>query len=309
MIPKITRLILTIGTCLLAHSAAAQEQERSWHLGIALGQGSRENPLISGEDIDINAVIDFSWYGDKFFFDNGDLGFTFLEQRNYSFSLIATINNERNFYNYLTGRQLSLDSLLDNKFGFGSSLTGPSDATTVIDPGTGKPEILPADPDVIQIASDPAQQNRDVALPDRDFALNSGVEFLYVSPMGDIQAQVLTDISSVHDGQEAWLSWSYPWFTHNGQFNLTLGAEWKSGDLATYYYGVTPEESFTGRPAYETGSGTNTFIRFSARHALTEHWHIAGVVEREFLSYAIRNSPIVDASHVDTWFLGLYYSF
>jgi outer membrane protein len=120
---------------------------------------------------------------------------------------------------------------------------------------------------------------------------------------------VLTDVSAVHHGQEAWLSWSYPWFTHNGQFNLTLGAEWKSGNLATYYYGVTPEESFTGRPAYATGSGTNTFIRFSARHALTGHWYLAGVVEREFLSAAISNSPIVDSSHVDTWFMGLYYSF
>jgi outer membrane protein len=300
-----TRFFLLLATSLLVPSALGQD-ERSWHLGIALGQGSRENPLVNGEDIDINAVIDFSWYGEKFFFDNGDLGFTFREERNFSLSLIATVNNERNFYNYLTGRQLSLDSLLDNNLGFGSSITS---AEPVIDPETGK--IVGLKPDVIQVPPDvdTTRLNEDTELPDRDFALNSGIEFLYISPLGDVQAQVLTDVSSVHDGQEAWLSWSYPWFTHNGQFSLTLGAEWKSGDLITYYYGVRPEESFASRPAYETGSGTNTFIRFSARHALTEHWHLAGVVEREFLSSAIRNSPIVNTSHVDTWFLGLYYSF
>jgi len=88
-----------------------------------------------------------------------------------------------------------------------------------------------------------------------------------------------------------------------------LGAEWKSADLITYYYGVSEDESFIGRPAYESGACTNTFIRFSARHALTDHWHLAGVVEREFLSSAIRNSPIASSSRVDTWFLGLYYSF
>jgi outer membrane protein len=248
MIPSISRFVLTLAACLATHAAFAREEERSWHLGIALGQGSRENPLISGENIAINAVIDFSWYGDRFFFDNGDLGYTFLEKRNFSFSLIATVNNERNFYNYLTGRQLSLDSLLDNRFNFGTSITDSTAGTTVTDPDTGKVDVLPDGPGITGLLPDPARQNQDVALPDRDFALNSGMEFLYVSPMGDIQAQILTDVSALHDGQEAWLSWSYPWFTHNGQFNLTLGAEWKSGDLATYYFGVTPEESFNGRP-------------------------------------------------------------
>ena len=307
-IPTIEALLF-VAACVPGFNISAQEEERSWQLGIALGQGSRDNPLINGEAIDINAVIDFSWYGEKFFFDNGDLGFTFLEERNWAFSLIATLNNERNFYNYLTGRQLSLGSLLENNFSFGSSITSSTDGTTVIDPETGKITISAPPPDLVSDSINITDLNKETELPDRNFALNGGIEFLYISPLGDIQAQVLTDASSTHDGQEAWLSWSYPWFTHNGQFNLTLGAEWKSADLITYYYGVSEDESFIGRPAYESGAGTNTFIRFSARHALTDHWHLAGVVEREFLSSAIINSPIASSSRVDTWFLGLYYSF
>ena len=40
-------------------------------------------------------------------------------------------------------------------------------------------------------------------------------------------------------------------------------------------------------------------------------WHVSlvGMVEREFLSNAISNSPIVDKADVDTFFAGLYYQF
>jgi outer membrane protein len=151
--------------------------------------------------------------------------------------------------------------------------------------------------------------NLNTELPDRDFALNSGLEFLYISPWGDIQAQALTDVSDTHNGQEAWLSWSHPWYTYSNEFTLTLGAEWKSSKLVSYYYGVRPEEAFPGRDFYEGGSGTNGFIRFAARHAFSRHLHLVGMVEREFLSSAISKSPVVDASQVDTFFAGLLYQF
>jgi outer membrane protein len=151
--------------------------------------------------------------------------------------------------------------------------------------------------------------NQNTELPDRDFALNGGVEFLYISPWGDIQAQLLSDLSSTHDGQEAWLSWSRPWYTRNNEFTLTLGLEWKSSKLVSYYYGVREDEAFSGREFYEGGAGTNSFVRFAARHAFSPNWHLVGMVEREYLSGAISDSPIVDDSKVDTFFAGLFYQF
>src|SRR5690606_2079575 len=156
---------------------------------------------------------------------------------------------------------------------------------------------------------DPDYLNASTELPDRDFAFNGGLEFLYISPLGDVQAQLLSDLSSTHNGQEAWLSWSKPWYTPNSEFTVTLGLEWKSDSLVNYYYGVRPEESFTGRPEYQGAAGTNRFVRFAARHRLGEHLSLVGMVERGFLSNAISNSPIVDRSDVDTFFAGLYYQF
>src|SRR5688572_11134 len=125
-------------------SASAQDSERSWDLGIALGAGQRSNPLVNGEDIDINAVIDFTWTGRKFYFDNGDLGYTFVERRAWSFGAVATFNNERNYYNYLTGQELGLESIVRSNF-------APSpDKTT---PENGSDEKKPSD-DQILIAED-----------------------------------------------------------------------------------------------------------------------------------------------------------
>lgn len=301
-------LLLCLGLC-GAGIASAQEDERSWNLALALGYGERSNPLVSGESIDINTVIDFSWYGERFFFDNGDLGFLLHEQRSYSFNLVATINNERNFYNYLTGGNFGLRTLTEISKGFGAAggTVGSEQPPGLIGPADSERDFLTS----IGAPKDASTEfvNRNTELPHRDTAVQSGIEFLHIAPWGDIQAQLLSDVSGTHHGQEAWLSWSHPWYTPNNEFTLTLGAEWKSGNLVSYYYGVRPEESFPGRAAYEAGSGTNTFVRFAARHAFTPHWQAVAMVEREFLSSAIRNSPIVDSAAVDTFFAGLLYQF
>lgn len=291
---------------LAAQGQTDDDTERSWSLGLALGYGERDNPLISGESIDINAVIDFSWYGERFFFDNGDFGYALSGDNTWSLNAIATINNERQYYSYLTGKTFGLESVVGNRFGIngiGPAEPGPDDPR---DPD--KSAGLPADSGLTGLET-PEFLNDNTELPDRDFALNSGLEFLYISPFGDVQAQLLTDMSTTHNGQEAWLSWSKPWYTRNSEFNLTLGAEWKSRDLIGYYYGVLPEEAFDGRAEYEGASGTNTFIRLAARHRLGQHWNLVGMIEREFLSSAISNSPIVDQDAVDTFFAGLYYQF
>jgi MipA family protein len=301
-------LFLALLNFCIQSAVYAQDGERNWDLGLAVGAGERSNPLINGEDIDINAVVDFTWTGKKFFFDNGDFGYTFRERQSYSLSVVATFNNERNYYNYLTGQKLGLDSIIRSDFTLyspkfkssGEETSGPRIQLTEENKNTN-----PTLPD--EFTTD--FLNRNTALPDRDFAVNSGFEFLYISPLGDIQAQVLSDVSSTHNGQEAWLSWSHPWYTAQSELNLTFGFEWKSANLVNYYYGVRPEESFPGRDAYAAGSGTNSFIRLAARHSFSAHWNLVAMVEREFLSSAIYQSSIVSDHAVDTFFTGLFYQF
>jgi MipA family protein len=292
---------IALMTALASPAAQAQTDEASWHLGVALGHGKRTNPLIGGDDIDINYVLDFSWYGEQWFFDNGDLGYTFLNEGNFSINGIITYNNERNYYNYLTGKQFGLDSLL----GPNTSLTGTKDQINPQDnivKLTGTESLLPGGTVAYYL-------NENTEIAGRRSAINGGLEFLYISPYGDVQAQVLTDISSTHEGQEAWLSWSHPWYTRRSEVTLTLGLEWKSTDLIGYYFGVKPEESFIARPTYQGDSGTNAFVRLAGRYSLSEHWTLVGMIELEQLSSAITQSPIVNTAIVDTFFAGLFYAF
>ena len=284
----------------LAQQTAAGDMgsERPWSLGLAVGHGQRSNPFVASDDMDVNAVLDIAWYGERFFFDNGDFGFNLQEQARWTVDALLTFNNERNYFSYLSNGTSGLDigSLRSLASSVGVSSVGPA--------ADGELEKLSVEEMETLVFA-----GQDSDLPERDFAANAGLELLSINAWGDVQLQVLTDVSSTHNGQSAWLSWSYPWLTQSTEYSLTVGAEWKSADLVKYYYGVRPEESLNGRDVYEGGSATNTVVRFSATHELSQHWQIVGVLEREFLGDTISASPIIKDNKIDTFFIGLYYGF
>src|SRR4051794_14715278 len=56
-------------------AAAVEKPERHWRLGVALGYGERTNPLIQSKKIPVLVDVDIAWFGERWFFDNGDVGF------------------------------------------------------------------------------------------------------------------------------------------------------------------------------------------------------------------------------------------
>lgn len=287
-----------------AQSEAADDavfvEDSPWTFGIAAGYGRRDNPFVGSDDIKLNAILDLAWYGERWFFDNGDVGFTLNQTEQFSASLLTTFDNERNYYSYLSNGSSGLDlsSLrelaIDKGFGMMGIAGGEGEDLEALDTEELEELIF---------------KDQDTALPERDFAVNSGIEFLYISRWGDLQAQLLTDVSGTHRGESAWLAYSYPWITPDSEFSLTLGMEWKSRDLVDYYYGVTRDEAIDGRPAYTGRAEINSVIRFSASHALSKRWRLVGVVEQEYLGKHIRNSPIIERGRVSTAFIGIYYKF
>ncbi len=276
------------------------EQASPWTLGVALGQGRRDNPFVGSDDIQLNAVLDIAWYGERFFFDNGDVGLNLSTTDQLSLNALVVFNNERNYYSYLNNGSSGLDLLNLKRIAQEQGLDSPSIAG-----GEG----VDLDSLTIQELEPLVFQDVDSSLAQRDFAVSSGLEFIYSHAWGDIQGQLLADVSDVHGGQSAWLAYSYPWYTPKSEVSLSLGLDWKSASLVDYYYGVQRDERIDGRPSYRAGSGVNSVIRLSARHALSDRWHLVGVMEREYLSGAIRNSPIIKRDAVNTIFLGLYYQF
>ena len=97
MLRQLTRLALLLpllaAPC-LADEEPEQPQESRWRLGAALGYGIRSNPLVQSDDIPIYVDLDIAWFGKRWFFDNGDLGFTVTDNDAVTASLVARVNSD-----------------------------------------------------------------------------------------------------------------------------------------------------------------------------------------------------------------------
>ncbi len=309
-------LILTLlalpsakATSELSHNEEAEIQqaidayeERPWDLGIAAGYGLRTNPLVNSDDIPIYAVLNIAYYYQPFFFDNGDIGLTLHETDKLSVNLIAHVNDERGIFELLNDSRLGVQF-----FGSESSVSSLSpspdnenDTQSESDSSLGTTFIED---------SQNLQNQLAIKIPKRSFAVDAGLELLYADDWGDLQLQVLSDISFTHKGFEVWASYAYPWRHGNWKLVPSIGVNWKNSRLLDYYYGVRDKEANLVRSAYTAESGFNSFAKLSLSYRINDNWGIVGVAEYETLSRSIRRSPIVNEQSINTFFIGLIYNF
>ena len=102
MIRRLTQLALLLlaldATLCLAEEENEEVTESRWRLGAAFGYGVRTNPLVQSDDIPIIVDVDIAWFGDHWFFDNGDLGLTFADSDALTANLVARVNSDRVFF-------------------------------------------------------------------------------------------------------------------------------------------------------------------------------------------------------------------
>ena len=100
-------LAVTAVPC-LADEEAKSYAESPWRLGVALGYGERSNPLIQSEDIPLLVDLDIAWFGERWFFDNGDLGLTFADNEALTASVVARFNSDRVFFGKTNTRFITI---------------------------------------------------------------------------------------------------------------------------------------------------------------------------------------------------------
>jgi len=93
-----------------AEEPAEGDQESNWRLGAAFGYGQRSNPLVQSDDIPIYVDVDVAWFGEHWFFDNGDLGVTFADNDTLTASLVARFNSDRVFFGKTDTRFVVFDA-------------------------------------------------------------------------------------------------------------------------------------------------------------------------------------------------------
>jgi outer membrane protein len=260
-------LALDAAQC-LAEEETEEATESRWRLGAAFGYGVRSNPLVQSDDIPIIVDLDIAWFGDRWFFDNGDLGLTVLDNDAVTTSIVARFNSDRVFF-------------------------GNTDTRFVVFDAAGTPLAQPVE----------------FKVPDRDYAVELGVEMLTDGSWGALQLSAFHDVSGKHEGFELYADYSYGWRDQRLYIEPSVGASYKSRDLNNYYWGVTDDEADVVVSPYEAGSGLNWHARIMVGYQLSRHWGLSLVAEYERINDEAAASPIVKDDSVLGYFAGVAYRF
>ena len=78
---------------------------------MALGYGERTNPLIQSEDIPVVVDLDIAWFGERWFFDNFDLGFELFDRPSFTTNIVARVNSDRAFFSKTNTKYINFSYL------------------------------------------------------------------------------------------------------------------------------------------------------------------------------------------------------
>ena len=246
-----------------------------WNFSVALGAGVRSNPLVTGSNIPLVVIPQFSYYGKRFFINDLDLGFTLAENTTNTLSLVASPGYDRVFF---------YRSDLQNIF-IGGLPGSPGPAAFVVRAAAAGSTPTP------------------VKFPDRarHFTYLAGPEWTFKLSGVSGQLDVLHDVTDQNNGTEIRAALGIPLLESKGSLTANVGITWKSAAIVNYYYGAPG--------IYEAGSALNPFVKLGYTLPLAGKWRFSAFAQYERLGNAIANSPIVEERFVATAFVGAIYTF
>ncbi|QYJ85428.1 MipA/OmpV family protein [Shewanella mesophila] len=254
-----------------------------WDIGIALGYGVKTNPLKDYDNIPIYLAPTIAYYGDNWFFDNGNIGYTLIEDEQF------TINLNTSF---------SADSAYFYRW----------DPSNIFITGTNQLAIQTpriAGPRTLSATAEPIFNE----LEDRNFTLLGGIDAFIYTRIGIINLAIAHDLFDVHSGSQARLKWLYNLALDQWKVEVAATADWKSEEIINYYYGVRPSENRYWSEQYQAGSATNLGLELTTQYVINEHWELIFLARYTELGDKIVESPLVNKHNTNTFFVGTAYRF
>ena len=261
-------------------------EEKNWRFGVGLGYGQRTNPLIQSEDIPVIVDLDIAWFGERWFFDNFDLGFALVDNARFTTNVVARLNSDRAFFGKTNTRYVNF------------TMTAGGDQIPIVGPpvpgGGPSPGI-----------GEPIELKR----PDRDYAVELGLEMLLDGEWGEATLRAFHDVSGTHGGYEISADYGYRWL--RGRFSIapSIGISYKSAALSDYYWGVHADEVLPTLQGYQVDAGFGWEAGLRTSYYLTKSVRVAVSANYERLSDSISLSPIVAEQQVIGYFAGLAWQF
>jgi len=266
--------------------------ERNWRFGIGLGYGMRTNPLVLSDDIPVIVDLDIAWFGKRWFFDNFDLGFQLADNRLFTANAVARVNSDRVFFGKTNIRYVN----------FTIAAGGDKLPIGGVPPPSDGPDNGPS------FGGD-EEEPQELKIPDRDYAIELGLEMLFGGEWGQATLRGFHDVSQTHEGFEISADYSYRWTRGRFSVSPTIGLAYKSDDLSNYYWGVHPKEAGLTLAPYEAEGGIDWEAGIRTSYYLTKSVRLAISADYERLHDSVATSPIVAEDHVIGYFAGVAWQF
>ncbi|MCG7992165.1 MAG: MipA/OmpV family protein [Candidatus Thiodiazotropha lotti] len=156
---------------------------------------------------------------------------------------------------------------------------------------------------------DPDDNDELEGLDERKPGFDVGIDLLWGSDLGELNGQLLTDVSNRSKGQELIVSYAYPLKQGDWSFRPEFGVSWQSSKLSDYYFGVDDDETGGGLESYEAKSTMTPFLGIQAEYAWSKRIRLIGGAGIGRLGDGISDSPIVDGRNLAGAFIGAVYGF
>ena len=284
----LSKLIISLVLCGVATLAGACERidnclfKGELQLGVALGLGFSSNPLEGGDDIPLVILPDVAWYGEAAYFDNGELGYQWIDQVSSSFVTYVTLDKERAYFSFWHPANILAPV---NRF---------NNITSADAPGLNGPEQL-------SISVDEVSRRR--------WAVMAGGRWSLQQDNTQWQVALEKDVSGAHNGEKIDLSYQYLWQWPTVRFTTQLKMIWKSSALVDYYYGVDEQDRVDPSFYYDAGSGWQPAIAMSLQKNLQNSWYWLTRVSLQKLHSGMTDSPLVSERNIYSVFSGFAYQF
>ncbi|WP_157957814.1 MipA/OmpV family protein [Aliidiomarina celeris] len=149
-------------------------------------------------------------------------------------------------------------------------------------------------------------------LDKRDIRIETGLNYRYRQPWGDINAEVTLNARGLDTGYRGAVRYEYGLSKQPliWQFGPRLGVEYFSEDYVNYFYGISATEAqrsglaaYSGTDSFNLAAGVGGYFRFS------ERWTLGGQWNRTFVDENITDSPMSANRDLYTTFIFVSYRF
>jgi outer membrane protein len=253
-----------------------------WKFSLAVGAGVYTNPLHGGGDIPLVLIPRVSYYGEKVFFENNTLGYSFFDSDQLIISAISQLNHEKAYFTRWHPKNILIE------------FVSAGDVITT------------------------SEENQDeyIKIEDvsnRRWAIDAGFQFnWFINPATDLQVQILHDVNNVYNGFNGKIELTRMMRIKplpNTVMSFSVGTNVNSKNLVDYYYGISQTTDSNHDQSYHGKLSVTPYFRMVLTHNLSDRWRAKLSLKRIFLDDAMTDSPLVKDDYINTIFAGVSYDF